>query len=71
MKKLKGFVWQREKSKGFMEEAYIVYESFYYNSEYIKKMMTHLAQWFGMTNKMRTNEKGSYYKQTKKVHNKE
>ena len=38
MKKLKGFVRQREKPKGYMEEAYIVYESFYYASEYIKKI---------------------------------
>jgi hypothetical protein len=36
MKKLKGFVRQREKPKGSMEEGYISYESFYYASEYIK-----------------------------------
>ena len=33
MKKLKGFVRQREKSKGSMVEGYIVYESFYYDNE--------------------------------------
>jgi hypothetical protein len=37
MKKLKGFVRQREKLEGSMVEGYIVYESFYYASEYIKK----------------------------------
>jgi hypothetical protein len=36
MKKLKGFVRQREKTEGSMEEKYISYESFYYASEYIK-----------------------------------
>jgi hypothetical protein len=39
--KLKGFVQQREKPKGSMVEGYIVYKSFYYASEYIKKLMTH------------------------------
>jgi hypothetical protein len=38
MKKLKGFVRQREKPMGSMVEGYIVYESFYYASEYIKKI---------------------------------
>jgi hypothetical protein len=38
MKKLKGFVRQREKPEGSMAEGYIVYESFYYASEYIKKI---------------------------------
>jgi hypothetical protein len=36
MKKLKGFVCQREKPEGSMAEGYIPYESFYYSSEYIK-----------------------------------
>ena len=36
MKKLKGFVRQREKIKGSMAEGYKSYESFYYSSEYIK-----------------------------------
>ena len=35
MKKLKGFVRQREKLEGSMAEGYIPYESFYYASEYI------------------------------------
>ena len=38
MKKLKGFVRQREKPEGSMAEGYISYESFYYVSEYIKKI---------------------------------
>ena len=38
MKKLKGFVRQREKPEGSMAEEYISYESFYYASEYIKKI---------------------------------
>jgi hypothetical protein len=38
MKKLKGFVRQREKLEGSMEEGYMVYESFNYVSEYIKKI---------------------------------
>ena len=38
MSKLKGFVGQMEKPKGLMVEAYIVYESFYYSSEYIKQI---------------------------------
>ena len=33
MKKLKGFVRQREKPEGYMAEGYISYESFYYASE--------------------------------------
>ena len=36
MKKLKGFVWHREKLEGSMTKGYIVYESFSYASEYIK-----------------------------------
>jgi len=36
MEKLKGFVQQREKYEGFMEDRYISYVSFYYASEYIK-----------------------------------
>ena len=38
MNKLKGFVRQREKPKGYMAEGYISYESFYYSSEYIKEI---------------------------------
>ena len=38
MKKLKGFVQQMAKLEGSMVEGYIVYESFYYASEYIKKI---------------------------------
>jgi hypothetical protein len=34
MKKLKGFVRQRDRPKGSMSKACIVYESFYYASEY-------------------------------------
>ena len=36
MNKLKGFVRQREKCEGSMEQGYISYEYFYYVSEYIK-----------------------------------
>ena len=36
MKKLKGFVRQREKLEGSVAEGYISYDSFYYASEYIK-----------------------------------
>jgi hypothetical protein len=38
MKRLKGFVHQREKPEGSIVEGYIVYESFYYASEYLKKI---------------------------------
>ena len=38
MKKLKGFVRQREKPEGSMAEGYISYESLYYTSEYIKQI---------------------------------
>ena len=38
IKKLKGFVRQREKPEGSMAEGYISYESFYYASEYIKQI---------------------------------
>ena len=38
MKKLKGFVRQREKLKGSIEEGYIIYDLFYYASEHIKKI---------------------------------
>ena len=38
MKKLKGFVRQREKPEGSMAEGYILYEFFYYSSEYIKQI---------------------------------
>ena len=38
MKKLKGFVRQREKPERSMAEGYISYESFYYASDYIKKI---------------------------------
>ena len=38
MKKLKGFVRQRENPEGSMAKGYIVYESFYYVSEYIKQI---------------------------------
>ena len=38
MKKLKGFVCQREKLEGSMAKGYISYESFYYASEYIKQI---------------------------------
>ena len=38
MKKLKGSVRQREKLEGSMVEGYILYESFYYASEYIKQI---------------------------------
>ena len=38
MKKLKGFVRQRGKPEGSMEEGYISYESFYYASEYVKQI---------------------------------
>jgi hypothetical protein len=36
MKKLKGFLRQRVKPEGYMEEGYISYESLYYASEYMK-----------------------------------
>ena len=35
---MKGFVWQREKPKGPIVQGYIVYDSFYYASEYIKQI---------------------------------
>ena len=38
MKKLKGFIRQRDKPEGSMAEWYISYESFYYASEYIKQI---------------------------------
>ena len=38
MKKLKGFVHQREKLKGSMAKGYISYDSLYYSSEYIKQI---------------------------------
>ena len=38
MKKLKGFVQKMEKIEGSIEYGYIVYESFYYVSEYIKQI---------------------------------
>ena len=38
MKNLNGIVQQREKLEGSMEEGYIVYESIYYESEYIKQI---------------------------------
>ena len=38
VKKLKGFVQQMEKSEGSTVEGYMVYESLYYASEYIKKI---------------------------------
>ena len=36
MKKLKGFVRQRKYPEASMEERYIIYDLFYYASEYIK-----------------------------------
>jgi hypothetical protein len=38
MKKLKGFVRQRAKPKGSMMKGYILYELFYYSSEYNKQI---------------------------------
>ena len=35
---LKGFIRQSEKFKGSMAEGYIVYDSFYYASDYIKQI---------------------------------
>ena len=43
MKNLKGFIQQREKLEGSIVEGYIVYESFFHASEYIKKTNTHLG----------------------------
>jgi hypothetical protein len=37
-KKLKWFVQQREKLEGFIEKGYIIYESLYCVSEYIKQI---------------------------------
>ena len=47
MKKLKETVRQRENPKWPMAEGYIVYESFYYSSEYIKQIdhTTSLVIW--------------------------
>ena len=42
--KLNGFVRQREKLEGSMAEGYIVYKSFYYASEYIKKIHETLGE---------------------------
>ena len=38
MKKLKGFVRQMEKPESSMAKGYILYELFYYASEYIKQI---------------------------------
>jgi hypothetical protein len=38
MKNLKGFDRQREKLEGSMMEGYIIYDAFYYASEYIYKI---------------------------------
>jgi hypothetical protein len=38
MKKMNGFVRQREKVEDSMEEGYIVYKSFYYANEYINQI---------------------------------
>ena len=38
IKKLKGFVRQREKPEGSIVDGYISYESFYYASEYIDQI---------------------------------
>ena len=38
MKKSKGFVRQMVKPEGSMVEGYVIYELFYYASEYIKKI---------------------------------
>ena len=43
MKKLKGFIRRRENPEGSMVEGYISYESFYYASEYIKKIDNRLG----------------------------
>ena len=38
MKKVKGFFLQRVNPEGYMEKGYIIYELFYYVSEYIKQI---------------------------------
>ena len=43
MKKLKGFVRQREKPKGSMAEGYISYEFFYYVNKHIKQIDNRLG----------------------------
>ena len=54
MKKLKGFIRQMEKPKGSMEKGYMVHESFYYESEYIKKIDYTPKTVFGRATLMRT-----------------
>ena len=44
MKKLKGFVWQRENPEGFMVEGYVVYKSLYYASEYIWEKLVSILE---------------------------
>ena len=44
MKNLKGLVWQMTKLEGSMAEGYIVYESFYFSSEYIKNIDDSLGE---------------------------
>ena len=58
MKKVKGFVQQREKPEGSMAEGYISYESFYYASEYNKQIdnrpvCSDLGRWKGWRQKRR------------------
>ena len=38
MEKLKGFIRQREKPEGSMEDGYLLYKSLYYANEYIKQI---------------------------------
>ena len=45
-----------------MEKGYIVYESLYYASEYIKQINDIPGTWFGRTNWMRKKGKGRYSK---------
>ena len=66
MKKLKGFVRQRETPEGSMAEGYISYESFYYASEYIKHIENRVGVVFWTLKGMKTKEKGSCSKRMEK-----
>ena len=66
MKKLKGFVRQREKPKGSMAEGYISYESFYYTNYYIKHINNRPSAVIWDDERMKTKGKGNYSKQMEK-----
>ena len=71
MKKLKGFVQQREKSEGSMEEGYISYEYFYYAIEYINQIDNRPGALIWDDERMKTKEKGVAPNKWKKALGKE